>query len=307
MSKEVIFDTAAILGVKHKIKGSAVLNEIEFVAIYDPKTASQLGQSKFLVYNQDHSPKEGFKTMELEIEMHAFTLILEPKGLEQHALNIAPQLADKFKIFKSGGKKKKAASIRVKFTVHHSGSIDEAHQMLDYIHRIGTAPGALKITPLQADLFKEEKEKEKSKRGKKDKPDAVQATMPATGDVKWPVADDRGVYSDTDEDTVEACSWSVQDRVDAVIRLIRISEQGWVYGWDCKFAGNVGAKHEPLKFTNICSTSELAIRAAAEAIHRYAGQIAVNATEQVKEVAFEVQQWAAPIINPGVAEPVTVQ
>jgi hypothetical protein len=71
VSKAVVFETAAIVGVKHKISNAAVLNMIEFVATYDPKTAVQLGQSKFLVYDQENVPKTGFKTVELELEMHA--------------------------------------------------------------------------------------------------------------------------------------------------------------------------------------------------------------------------------------------
>lgn len=154
MSAEtIVFAKAHIKGVEHKLSNANVTSKIKFIADFSSEVAKQL-DARWLLFDREQFPKEGFKAVEMDTEIKSFRLRHVVKGMENKPLDLQSELANKFKVVKSGGKKKGKAVLRVQFVVEHSGN---PFGLLEYLLAIGGGDGVLEITPTQTELFADDK------------------------------------------------------------------------------------------------------------------------------------------------------
>jgi hypothetical protein len=161
MNNATEFDRASIGAVEHRIKKGAVSSRVKVVAIATAKIARAIGARWLL--DKDALVKQGFTSVELDYELKNVRV---KHAIEKVAsLEVVADLVTKFKVFRKGDDKKKAARLMVSFVVH---TTEPPFTLLEHLMKVGAGEGACTLVPLQAEMFDTPKEaKPKPSRQKK--------------------------------------------------------------------------------------------------------------------------------------------
>lgn len=285
----IAFEKAYVAGVKHKIKAGQVLSVIEFVTTFDPKTAHQLG-NKWLVFDSEGFAREGMKSLEMDYELQNRRIKLTPRGLEKFELDLSCDLLNKFKVFKSGSKKKKV-SVRLKFMASCTAS---PYLMLDYLMKAGGADGRLEIHEIeqpQEDLFDPKAAKAAAKKKEAEAP--KQSVIPvAEGPKALPVAGEGGIFP---VDGAERLNYST-DKCAAILYVLEV-DGGWAYGHSVAFTNGVGEEFVKPSLLNYTASEAYARRMAAEGAYKFTQVLYAKQTPQVRREIEAMQEWLRPYID----------
>jgi hypothetical protein len=147
MKTDVIFPSAAIIGIEMKPANSGVGSRIKIAAAMTAEMANVI-DARWLLFDKERTPKAGYTAIELDYELVNVRMMFEVKGIDK-SLDMYLERVNHFKVQRKGDGKKKSRRLMVSFVGHYVGS---PFDLFEYLLKMGGAIGTCTLQPRQEEL-----------------------------------------------------------------------------------------------------------------------------------------------------------